>query len=485
MKQYPSGYTDNGNKAQDWTALVVDILNTNEARRILADVSAAWLREWSGGSVIKKGAGRPAAWMLSKTLLDPDQNDLPSVFENPEHIQALFNKIPTFLENLTAIVHSALRTVERMPTERKKALLNQLACIDDIEKSDGFIKGLSHILEDIYSDDPHFFSKLMFPLIENGIARSDFGELKSLFDTAGADLENLLEQTAGVLFDYPAKLIALLSLAPDGINLITSTFRTVLEKLNALPPDILTDLFLGLFRRVDTATIGQIVNRINEAIRQLHTGSTLIGEMDAPQFTSDLREKISAVVSEIDPVLALKARSALIDGRETLLSVLIDTVQEHPDFLNLWLHQLALKRNVNLRLLKQKFDVFEMLPEQEADEALAVGLSRWNAYDLAEMVNALSRTINRLNRIKPDLFPDLVKEFVHSVDLYELEESVQWASRELGSAVRPIFRMAAPAVINALCDFFEPDEEDDGYDEAMLQAKQRLQHLLAGREVSK
>lgn len=485
MKQDPSGYTDNGSKAKDWTALVVDILNTNEARRILADVGAAWLHDWSGGSVIKKGAGRPAAWMLSKTLLNPDQSDLHSVFENPEHIQALSNKIPTILENLTAIVHSAARTVERMPTERKKALFDQIASIHDIETSDGLIADLSRILADIYSADPHFFSELVFPLIEKWIARFDFGELKSLFDTAGPDLENLLGQTAGVLFDYPAKLIALLALAPDGVNLFTTTIGTVLEKLNALPPDILTDLFLGLLKRVDAGTIGQIINRINEAIRQFYTGSTLIGEMDAPQFTSDLKGKISAIVSQIDPVLALKARSALIDGRETLHSVLIDAAQEHPDFLNLWLHQLALKRNVNIRLLKQKFDVFEMLPEQEADEALAAGLSRWNAYDLAEMVNALSRTINRLNRIKPDLFPDLVKEFVHSVDLYEIEESIQWASRELGDAIRPIFRMAAPAVINALCDFFEPDEEDDGYDDAMSQARQRLQHLLAGKEVSK
>jgi hypothetical protein len=204
--------------------------------------------------------------------------------------------------------------------------------------------------------------------------------------------------------------------------------------------------------------------------------------MDAPRFTTDLKDKIRSMVAQIDPVLAIKARNALIDGRETLSSVLIATAQEHPEYLNLWLHQLSVKRNANIRLLKQKLHVFETLPEKEANEALSAGLSSWNAYDLAEMVNTIGRTVNRISRVKPDLFPALVSEFVNSLDRYELEETLDRFSQELGQVVRPVFRMAAPSIIRELCGFFEPGEEDDGYNEAMQAAREQLRALIKGQE---
>lgn len=478
----PPSNPDHGNKSPAWAALVVDIINTTEVRQILADISGAWLRDWSNGSLLKKGAGRPAAWALNKTVRSCTRGDLFSVFEKPAHIEALTSEMPKLLDSITAILNAAGHAVERLPLERKKALFRQLFSTRHDGRPEGLTATLSRILEEIYADDPRFFSTLLVPLVEGWVANTDFGELKSLLDTARSDLESLVQRVSGLLFQYPAKLIALLALAPDGINLVASLIHGVLMDLNALPPDILTDLFLTLLRQVDATTIGQSVNCINEAIRQVHTGSTLIGEMDAPRFTTDLREKIRTVVSQIDPVLAIKARSALIDGRETLISVLIDTAQEHPDYLNLWLQQLAAKRNSNIRLLKQKLGVFETLPEEDADEALSAGLSSWNAYDLAEMVNSVGRTLNRISRVKPDLFPDLVSEFVNTVDPCELEETLERFSRDLGQVIRPVFRMAAPAIIRELCGFFEPGEEDDGYDEAMADAKRRLRETILGKE---
>lgn len=485
MKADQPDQPDHHKRSPAWAALVVDILNTVEVRQLLADAGVAWLRDWSDGHFFRKSAGRPAAWVLAKALPVSHQTELAAVFEKPEHIEMLSRQIPEIFDRLGNIVHSAAHAIAQLPVDRKKELFSRLFRIDDADPTDGLLAVLSRTLGDIHADDPRFFSGVLSPWIEKWVANTDFGELKSILNTAGFDLETLLKQVSGVLFQYPAKLIALLSLIPDGVNLLLSLVHGVLENINALPPDILTDLFLNLIKRVDAVTLGQSINRINEAIRQFHTGSTLIGEMDAPQFTSDLKEKIKTSVSRIDPALAIKARNALIDGRETLISVLIDTACEHPDYLNLWLHQLAVKRNSNIRLLKQKFQVFEMLPEEEADEALAAGLSSWNAYDLADLVNTLGRTLNRLYRIKPNLFPDLVSEFVNSLDMYELEETIECASRDLGQVIRPVFRMVAPSIIHELCNFFEPGDEDDGYDDAMSQARDRLRHLLLGKEASK
>ncbi len=488
MPQDQTGNTVNRTQAIPWAAVMAQLINTSEVRKILAEVSTAWLRDWSDGHVLKKAACKPASWVAVKSLLGADTTDLSSVFEKPEHIEALSRQLPAILHGLSEIARCAVNAVDQMPIHRKRALFSQLfAARDagssgDVHQREGLVAALSHTLGNIYVDDPDFFSKILFPWIEHWVASTDFGELKNLLDTTRNDLEILLRQISGVLFEYPAKLIALLSLIPDGINLLISLVHGILEHLNALPPDILTDLSLSLIKQVDAATIGQSINRINEAIRQFHTGSALIGEMDAPQFTSDMKEKIRAVVAEIDPEPAIKARNALIEGRETLISILIDTALDHPDYLNLWLHQLTVKRNANIRLLKQKLHVFEMLPEQEADQALAAGLSSWNAYDLAELVNTLGRTVNRLNRIKPDLLTALVSEFVNSLDLYELEETMAWVSRDLGHSIRPLFRMMAPPVVQELCKFFEPEDDDDGYDDAMLQARQRLRQLLLGKE---
>ncbi|MDA8138632.1 MAG: hypothetical protein M0036_08255 [Desulfobacteraceae bacterium] len=478
------GKTDHGSKAPTWAALVVDILNAPEVRQILTDVSVAWLQQWSGGSLLKKSAGKPTAWALAKTLSAHVKEDLPTVFEKPEHVEALSKELPTILRETSAIVSSALRAVEALPVERKKALLNNLFAVNPVPAHSPLLTSLSRILEDIYKDDPNFFSTCLAPWLTHSIVQCDFGELKGLFDTAKADLETLLAQAAGLLFEYPAKLIALVSLIPGGANVAVAVLNSVLGHMNSLPPDILTDLFLTLIRQVDGAAIGKSINSANEVIRQIHTGSTLIGEIDAPRFSTDLKEKIRDIMTQIDPVLAIKARNALIDGRETVVSVLIQSAQDQPQLLNLWLHQLAVKRNSNIRLLKQKLQVFESLSEEDTKGALASGLSSWNAYDLAEMVNTVGRTLHRIHQLKPELFPALVAEFADSLNHYELQETIEQFSRDLGPVVRPVFRMAAPPIIKELSGFFDPGEEDDGYDEAMEEARHALKKVLLGEEKS-
>jgi hypothetical protein len=254
--------------------------------------------------------------------------------------------------------------------------------------------------------------------------------------------------------------------------------------INELPPDIFADLLLSLFKETDAAAIGKCLNRINEVIRQIHTGSSLIGEMDSPRFTADLKDKTRDIMAEIDPVLMVKARNALIDGRETVVAALVDTAEEHPDLLNLWLNHLAVKRNSDIRLLKKKLEVFETLPEDDALSALSHGLSSWNAYDLAGVVNTLSRILNRVARYNPDLVRSLVAEFVNSLDRYELEESIDYMCRDLAPVIRPVFRMVAPPLVRELYGFFTPAEDDDGCDDAMAESLDLLRLLIVKEDKS-
>jgi len=76
----------------------------------------------------------------------------------------------------------------------------------------------------------------------------------------------------------------------------------------------------------------------------------------------------------------------------------------------------------------------------------------------------------------------LVAEYVNSLDSYELEESLSWMIKDLGAAIRPVFRLAAPHVIQEVCGFFNPGESDDGYDEDMIKARDLLRQFILNKE---
>lgn len=476
--QSPSPTTDQAHFEDDFAALLVDIVNTPEVRQLLADVGRHWIRDWGDRSRLKQILGKPAAWAWAKGLASSEAASLAQILQRPEHLETLSARMPQILQGLRAILLAALEALGALSADRKKTLFDHLLAFDKDDSRGSLLAGLARIAEEIYKEDPLFFSVRLTPLLDRWLGRTDVGELKALLDAGQADLNALVHQAIGLLFEYPAKLVALLSMAPDGLQLALSALHELLGHMNSLPPDIFSDLLLTLLQRVDAPLVGQTLNRANEVIRQIHTGSTLIGEMDAPRFSTDLREKLREFAAQIDPLLAVKARAALIDGRETVLRILVAAAQDRPELLNLWLEQLAAGRNAEIRLFKHKIEVIENLPADEAVEALSAGLSTWNAFDLAETVNSLGRLTNRIGRLRPDLFKSLVTEFIHTLDLYELEESWDRLAGELGGAVRPAFRRLAPPLIRELCAFFEPGEEDDGCDEAMQAARGQLRRLL-------
>jgi hypothetical protein len=466
-------------------ALVADLLNSTELRGLAAAVGRHWLRDWSDHHRLKRLLAKPAAWALSKSLAPSDGTPLTERLQKPEHVETLAAQIPQMLRGLGPLLVSLVGAVEKLPTAAKQALLDRMLAgpegVDD-GAAHSLLAGLARIAEDLYRHDPLFFSTRLSPLLDRWLGSTDFGELQALLAAGREDLRALIGQAISMLFEYPAKLVALLALVPDGLNLGIGALHDLLGHVNTLPPDIFTDLLLSIYRQVDATLIGQSVNRANEAIRQLHTGSTLIGEMDAPRFSNDLRDKLRDVAAQIDPALAIKARAALIDSRETLIRILIDTAQERPELLNLWLRQLAEGRNAEIRLFKRKIEAIETLPADDAVAALGAGLSSWNAYDLAETVNSLARLANRIGRLTPEVFKSLVTEFVNTLDLDELEESLARLAPDLARAIRPAFRRLAPPLIGELCAFFTPGEEDDGCDDAMQAAREQLRRLLLGEE---
>jgi hypothetical protein len=459
--------------------LLAELADTVEIRNIISGIARAWLAKENGTGIFRRLAGRPSGWAVER-IVNSDKNlgRLNSFFENSENIETIISELPAIAGVVRELIHKTVISFEKLPVERKKDLLDSIFTNWNSGSGKSLVTRFACIFEEISRDDPLFFSSRLVPVLERFISETDFGDIRSFFEATSEDFEAIVKGLADTFFEYPAKLLVAVSILPGIINSVSKSTDVILNHLNNLPVDIFADLLLTMLEEIDAGTVGKIFLRVNEVIRQAQTGSTLIGEVDAPKFTVNIKDKISDFLDEIDPALTIKARNALIDGRETVISSIIDALEERPEHLNLWLGQLAAKRNSEIRLFKRKIQVIESLPEEEATAALSAGLSSWNAYDLADAVNTICRMMNRMHVINPGIIKGLVTEFVNTIDRYELEDTLDWAVKDIGTAIRPVFRASAPFIIRELIGFFEEGEFDDGYDEAMAKAKEDLGRFL-------
>lgn len=469
--------------AMTLAAFLAELLNTRECRTVLIDLALDTLDIWSGQGPKKKSMAKPLTWMIRKTISrEPESGaqTLAEVFGKPGAVELLLQLAPEITGLVLDVAHGLVQSFEDLPGPRKEQLLGEILTSLDGEKTGDTLSSLARSLQAIHGKSPTFFSDRLLPLLEGLLSRTDFGEISDALAGFKKDTENLIHGVLDLILSYPAKMISLLSFVPGGVNLLFFALKDLFAHINTMPPDILTDFMLVLFKKIDEKQIGRMINTASEMIRQIHTGSALIGEAGSPQFSMELGEKTRNLAQELDPVLLLKARKALIEGKDVLTGTLIRAALEQPDLLKLHLHQLALKRNASIRALKQKIEVIEELPEAEAEEAITVGLSSWNAYDLSEVVNATCRMMNRIHKFKPEFFNSLVSEFVRSLDMFELTDFLAWFARDMGETVRPVVRTVAPHVIREVFSALTP--EDDGNDEAIDEARNLMRRFIMNGE---
>lgn len=464
-------------------AFLAELLNTRECRGVLIDLVLDTLSVWGQQGPKKKSLVKPLTWLIQKNLSrepDSDSPTLSDVFAKPAVIEGLLKQTPELSRLALDLIHGLVLSLEDVPGPKKERLLGEILSSVDGEKAGDIISSLARTLQSIHKESPTFFSDRLLPQLDGLIGRTDFGEISDTLSAGKGDVQHLIHGALDLIFSYPAKMISLLSFVPGGVNLLFFVLKDLFAHINTLPPDVLTDFMLVLFKRIDEKQIGQMINTASEMIRQIHTGSALIGEAGSPQFSMELGEKTRNLAQELDPVLLLKARKALIEGKDVLTGTLTRAALENPDLLKLHLEQLALKRNSSIRALKQKIEVIEDLPEVEAEEAITVGLSSWNAFDLAEVVNATCRMVNRVHDFKPEFLTTLVSEFVRSLDLFELTDFLAWFAKDMGETVRPVVRTVAPHIIREVFSALSP--EDDGNDEAIDEARNLMRRFIMNGE---
>jgi len=447
----------------------------------------------SAGHPAKASGYTPVAGRLPKTA----RPALIRLLQTREARQALAKMLPDvisvfasanpFKQRIMGIVAGFLQKSLARPTDglnkaELRALLEDPAFIQSLVNggSGGIITEACRIINGLHKQDPEFFTKALAPGFAAWVESVDFGEIREMVDTAATDGQAFIRMANQVLWQYPAKMVLLLSLLPSSLNFAADALQVSVGKLNELPPDMVTDVILSFIRELNTPAIAGVFNELTEIARKIHTGSALLGDPGVPELPKVLSQLIDAVIQKTDPATFWKARIALAETRAAIGQAVTASVHNQPALKRLGMMKSAEIANIRLHALNRRLAEWDSETDAEMADAFADHLAAWDVQELAEMGNNLLRIFNRLGNQKPELFADIVGQFVNALDPFELSDAASRVLNGPGAALLPLTRAVVPKLVVWMCGVLEP--RDDEYEADAEDARAALRRLLMKEE---
>lgn len=460
------------------------IFDTREVRQALAAVLPDLLAAIAGDRRGRKFFFNIAGRFIESSLRRPEdvfeRPELAPLFNDPGFIRHLAGPLPALVGGLADLAATALETLEHLEFADKKDILGSLISETATGRTGDMITRVCRILNDLHRNDPEFFTKRLAPGFRKWIESLDFGELKEMAENSRADIRAFAVMVNTVMWQYPSKVVLLLSLIPTAANILSDALEISLQRLNELPPDLLTDVILSFLRETEIRPIGGVVNELLEIIRKIHTGSALLGEPGAPQLPKLLSAKVAEIIDRLDPATFWKAAIALAETKAALAQATAAAVSRRPDLLRLNLVNSRKLANLRMKSLNQKLSWWDDQEDAALAEHLSAAVAAHDIHELGEAVNSVLRIFNRLNDQKPDLAADAVRQLVHAVDPYEVSEAAQ---KLFGAAeaAKPLARAVVPGLVKWAAAVLAP--ADDEYEQDAREAREALASLFSQKEV--
>ncbi|MFH2099962.1 MAG: hypothetical protein ABIJ95_10660, partial [Pseudomonadota bacterium] len=243
-------------------------------------------------------------------------------------------------------------------------------------------------------------------------------------------------------------------------NTLAGSLVHLLERVNIMSPELITEVLLSLLKDVDGKAVGQLVNQLTEVARKIHTGSALLGPPGLPEFTAALTVKFMEIGAEIDPRLLWKGRQAMAEVAEARVKARIELLRARPELLKARLAEQHKVRNAFIRARRQNVALLDELEDPDLAEAVAEGAVKIDAQELAETVNLWCAVLNRAREQRPDFVANMLFHFSNTADTQEMENTVQWLAKDLSEALRPIARAVLPTVISTVADWLSPEDDE-------------------------
>lgn len=164
-----------------------DILQTPEARKLMAGMTPVVLKAWAGESawrkIISKTAGRTVSRGFAGTRAKGD-GTVEALFEDPAFLHTLVEWVTTLCCGIANILDTGVRAITGMPPEdQTKFAAENLARVMQ-GRSGAVVTGGARFLSEIQKNDPEFFVRLLEPGFRQWVESVDFGELKEAVEVS-------------------------------------------------------------------------------------------------------------------------------------------------------------------------------------------------------------------------------------------------------------------------------------------------------------
>ena len=359
-------------------------------------------------------------------------------------------KIPPAKNLVMSVVHAALKDWsgdskfrEHISADLEKTIDNVLSMGKDEE---------SKIAEDVS------YAESLRPIVRDLIENIDFGEIKDATNFHRENIGDAVMMINEEFWRYPAKVICLLSMLPDIVNMTVSVAKESLVPVNKLAPDLLADVIFSMVDDIDGKNIGLLINELSEIVRKLHTGSSLLGEPSNPQLPNVLNRLTSEAMSTVDINLLLKSRKLLAEIREVSLKAFISQLEQSPELSREYFQDQFLSIVAFIKNWSRKADAFERLfSEEEIAREFAIGMGEIDAQEVASTISMLCGIVNRVRAVTPGVIRNTLSQAINAINANEAGETVRWFTEDVVQSLNPVASEVLPPIIRGIADLLRPD----------------------------
>jgi len=335
--------------------------------------------------------------------------------------------------------------------------------------------------------DPSFRERLraLFPDpaaadLSSWFSATEFGKIRDRLEEAEPGIVGAVQSANDALWQYPAKLVILLSLVPYSINLLSSLSRVMLIGFNQAPPDLVADLVNSLLREVEIDRLAGVLNEGVELLRKIQTGGRLIGDPGTSQLTRELGKRIIDIRQQLDLEKLQRVRSSLRAEKARLQQILDDSPPDNPQALARELGFAVGGLNSGIARLNSRLSNLLDLPTEALEPVFREMVEALDRQALAGVLEQVVRLLLRTVDIQPHLLPELLEDILQQVDPLELQDFIGGFTELSASAGNPLARAVIPAAITGICAVLA--KQDDEFEERAAAARRALRSLLMDEE---
>jgi hypothetical protein len=443
-------------------ALAGAIVRTEEFGEILGAALPGVIERWAGKNPVKRFLAKPVGRSVRKSFAPGAEGGmkLERLFADPEFVGSLSEILPGMVNAALAGAETFAAELADMSPDARAQAAGALVGAIDAGRAGRALTSMLRALNGLHAHEPSFVTERSRPLVRALIREIDFGELKEAVENSAADAAAFAAMVNEELWEYPAKVVCLLSLIPALVNTGMRAAVATLAPVNRMAPDLLADVMLSILRELDGARAGELVNELCEALRKLRTGSALIGEKGNPQLPLELERMVRAVAGTVDAGLLFKAGDTLREIGESLAGALADEVRERPDLalgmLRARFRSAAAGARMRTRFLE---NAGSALSDREIAGALEAGLGELDLPAWAAGVNALCDLLGRARESASGAFANALEAFSGSLDRERVAETAARLVCDLTAVLRPLAPEVMPGIIEGIAELVQEARE--------------------------